>query len=117
MLGGIMTKISNTSKIMIIKKFIVSIILMALLTQCATYDFSKPVVKQGNLISDKAIHRLKIGMPKADVAILMGTSLLSPLFNNNRWDYVYTIRQRGGPLLKKHVSVYFANDRLIRIES
>lgn len=90
--------------------------LMLLLTNCAHYDFSRRIVQQGNLLPKTKIERLKIGMSKEDVAILMGTSLLSPTFNNDRWDYSYTWRKGNGSVLVKHLSLYFSQGRLGRIE-
>lgn len=56
-------------------------------------------------------------MSKQDVAILMGTSLISPTFNNHRWDYAYTWRRGSGRLEIRHLSLYFSkNDRLNKIE-
>lgn len=88
----------------------------ASLTSCISYDFSRRIVQQGNLLPQSKIERLKIGMSKEDTAILMGTSLLSPLFNNNRWDYAYTWRKGSGPIEKKCISLYFKQNRLARIE-
>ncbi|KTD17594.1 outer membrane protein assembly factor BamE [Legionella jordanis] len=86
------------------------------LTNCASYDFSRRIVQQGNLLPQSKIERLKLGMSKQDAAILMGTSLLNPMFNNDRWDYAYTFRRGTGPLQMQNLSLYFAHDRLIRIE-
>ncbi|MBN9230599.1 MAG: outer membrane protein assembly factor BamE [Legionella sp.] len=86
------------------------------LVQCSTFDFSRRVAQQGNLLPQNKLERLKIGMSKNDVAILMGTSLLSPTFNNDRWDYAYTWRRGKGPMVIKTVSLYFAHERLQRIE-
>ncbi len=55
-------------------------------------------------------------MSKEDVAILMGTSLLSPTFNNNRWDYAYTWRRGNGPQEIRNLSLYFSGGHLARIE-
>ncbi|CEK09498.1 small protein A [Legionella hackeliae] len=86
------------------------------LSGCISYDYARRIVQQGNLLPQSKIERLKLGMSKNDVAILMGTSLLSPTFNNERWDYAYTWRRGAGPLIIKHLSLYFSNDRLARIE-
>lgn len=91
-------------------------LLVLSLTSCSSYDFSRHVVQQGNLLSPKTVNRLSLGMSKQDVAILMGTSLLSPTFNNNRWDYAYTWRKGSTSNAVRHVSLYFAGDRLTRIE-
>lgn len=92
------------------------ILLLLSLTGCATYDFSRHIVQQGNLLTPSMVQRLSIGMNKEDAAILMGTSLLSPMFTNDRWDYAYTWRKGSTSNAVRHVSLYFSNNRLIRIE-
>lgn len=86
------------------------------LTQCTSYDFARRVAQQGNLLPKAKVDRLKAGMSKNDVAILMGTSLLSPTFNNDRWDYAYTWRRGHGAMTIRTVSLYFSNGTLKRIE-
>lgn len=85
------------------------------LTNCASYDFSRRVVQQGNLLPEAKIKRLKIGMSKENVAILMGNSLLSPTFNNDRWDYAYTYRKGNSSTLSRKLSLTFKNNQLIAI--
>lgn len=87
------------------------------LASCGNYDFAHPVVQQGNLLSPSVVQRLSIGMTKEDAAILLGTSLLSPLFNDDRWDYAYTRRLHGQDAVAKHVVLYFQHHRLVRIEA
>ncbi|MCC5791201.1 MAG: outer membrane protein assembly factor BamE [Legionellaceae bacterium] len=115
-----MAKFSDTGKKM---RYLISglrvfsgLLLTLLLTHCASYDFSRRIVQQGNLIPQHKIDRLHLGMPKQDVAILMGSSMLSPLFNNDRWDYVYTWRKGAGRLEKRYLVLHFKNDRLRRID-
>lgn len=94
-----------------------SIIIVSLtLTQCTSYDFSRRIAQQGNLLPQDKISRLRIGMSKDDVAILMGTSIISPTFNNDRWDYAYTWRKGSGPIEIRHVSLYFSRGSLARVE-
>ena len=97
-------------------KTILILIITLSLTHCLSYDFSRTKVQQGNILSPDRIAHLKIGMSKSDTAILMGTSLISPLFNQNRWDYAYTWRRGMNPNIVRHLTLYFANDRLIKIE-
>lgn len=111
-----MAKFFLAGKKMRVITFLTSIALTLTLTHCASYDFSRRVVEQGNLLPQSQIERLKIGMGKNDVAILMGTSLLSPTFNNDRWDYAYSVRKGNGPLLVRNLSLYFSHNRLARIE-
>ena len=102
------------------KKTTLSLVLVLfsiLLTNCTTYDFSRRSVQQGNLLPQTQIAKLHTGMSKDNVAILMGTSLLSPTFNNDRWDYAYTWRKGSDPLAIKWVSLYFSHGVLTRIET
>lgn len=99
-----------------IKLILINVLLALSLTQCISYDFSRRIVQQGNLIPLEKIERLKKGMSKDDAAILMGTSLLSPTFNNDRWDYAYTWRKGSGPMEIRNASLYFSRGSLVRIE-
>lgn len=96
--------------------FLLGILFTFTLTQCTSFDFARRVAQQGNLIPKAKADRLKVGMSKNDVAILMGTSLLSPTFNNDRWDYAYTWRRGHGNIMIITVSLYFSNGILKRIE-
>lgn len=107
---------SYKGKIWMLSLYFLFIPTLLSLNACTLYDFSKQYVQQGNFISSRKIERLKLGMSKEEVAVLMGTSLLSPLFNNERWDYAYTMNHRGQVVMIRHVSLYFKGDRLVRIE-
>lgn len=98
-----------------VKTIFMSIALTLSLSDCASYDFSRRTVEQGNMLPQTTVSRLKIGMSKNDAAILLGTSLLSPTFNNDRWDYAYTLRKGNGSLLLRNLTLYFSHGRLIRI--
>ena len=99
-----------------IRMILMSTLLILLLTHCTTYDFSRPVVQQGNLLPQSKLERLKIGMSKEDAAILMGTSLLSPMFNEDRWDYAFTLRNGNHAMQVKNLRLYFNHNTLTRIE-
>ncbi|KTD32528.1 tmRNA-binding small protein A [Legionella moravica] len=95
---------------------IVTLILSLTLTQCASYDFARRISQQGNLLPQSKVERLRVGMSKNDAAILMGTSLMSPTFNNDRWDYAYTWRRGMGSMTIKTVVIYFKGNSISRIE-
>ena len=61
------------------------------------------------------MQHVKIGMYKTDVAIALGTSLITPTFQKNRWDYVFTWQKGEGPVMVKRVELYFVNDKLVQI--
>lgn len=96
---------------------ILTVFLTLALCQCSRYDLSRKVVEQGNLLPQEKIQRLHLGMSKQEVNILMGTSLLSPTFNSNRWDYAYTLRKGSAEPRVKRLVLYFSKDKLIKIES
>jgi len=111
-----MAKFFTIGKKMRIILILITSFIACTLTQCVSYDFSRRIVQQGNLLPESKIARLKVGMSKEDAAILMGTSLLSPIFNNDRWDYAYTWRRGSGNTEIRNVTLYFAHGRIVRLE-
>ncbi len=99
-----------------IRTILISVSLALSLTNCMSYDFARRVVQQGNQLPPEKLSRLNIGMSKNDAAILMGTSLLSPMFNNDRWDYAYTWRKGSGPTAVQNLTLYFKNEHLTKID-
>jgi outer membrane protein assembly factor BamE len=96
-------------------KLFIIVSLGILLCQCASYDFRQRIVQQGNLLPASKFKRLEIGMTKKQVATLMGTSLLSPTFSKNRWDYAYTLQKGMGPMTVKHAELFFTDGILKHI--
>lgn len=93
-----------------------SVLVASMLTGCFSYDLSRKVVQQGNLLPENKIQQIKPGMSKERVAVIMGTSLLSPMFSKDRWDYAYTWRRGSGSLKVRNVVVYFSNGVVRNVE-
>jgi outer membrane protein assembly factor BamE len=73
-------------------------------------------VQQGNLFNKTQVETLKPGMSKRQVLLVMGSpSIISP-FNQNRWDYVSSIKRGRGKMESKDLVLYFENEALARIE-
>lgn len=98
------------------RKNIIIMVCCILLSHCASIDFSRRLKQQGNLLPAHKIKRLQVGMSKRDVAAIMGTSLISPIFRKNRWDYVYTKQIGNGSMEKRKVVLYFDGERLKKID-
>jgi len=96
-------------------KPMIILILALFLTHCASYDFSRRVVQQGNLLSQSKIETLKVGMSKETVSQHLGTSLVPELFDNDQWDYAFTLKKGNNPMIIRHVSLTFRHDRLVKI--
>lgn len=73
-------------------------------------------IQQGNLFSKTLVDSLKPGMTKRQVTLVMGSpSAVSP-FEQNRWDYISTIRRGNGRMETKDLTLFFEADSLARIE-
>ncbi len=95
---------------------------IALIALCALIPLSgcgvlyKLDVQQGNLFDKKQVETLKPGMSKRQVQLVMGSpSIISP-FDQDRWDYVSSIKRGRGKMESKDLVLYFENDSLARIE-
>lgn len=73
-------------------------------------------VIQGNFISKEQVDILKPGMTRAQVKDVLGTPLLSDIFHNDRWDYVFTLKRRNVESQSFKYTVFFKGDLLDRFE-
>ena len=76
----------------------------------------KVEVVQGNFVSKEQVEQLKPGMSRQAVRDLLGTPLVTSVFRDNRWDYVFTIRRKGVDEQARHLTVWFNGDTLERFE-
>jgi outer membrane protein assembly factor BamE len=90
------------------------IIILFFLSSCMLRPY-KVTVQQGNVISEEALRQVKVGMNKAEVQKIMGTPLHVDAFNPDAWDYLYRLPKPYEPLEERIVSLYFNNDRLVRM--
>ena len=118
------------------RKLLISVALTASLAGCSSIDIDsdswdlfgdiipksleklpfvyRPQIIQGNLIAQDNVNQLKPGMHKKQVELVMGTALLQDVFHDDRWDYYYGMGI-GSIELEKRLTLYFENDRLVRI--
>lgn len=90
-----------------------------ILAGCSTVSLPgqyKIDIQQGNVISQEAVAKLKPGMTKSQVRFALGTPLLIDVFHQDRWDYIYSIQRGGKERQQRHLSLFFADDKLTRIE-
>ena len=74
-----------------------------------------PEVVQGNFVSKEQKDFLKPGMSRMQVREVLGTPLVSSVFHEDRWDYVFTIRRQGVQPQNFSLSVWFKGELLDRI--
>ena len=73
-------------------------------------------VVQGNFVSREQVEALQPGMGRQQVRDILGTPLVSSLFHDNRWDYVFTLKRPGAALQTRKLAVFFEGDRFTRAE-
>jgi outer membrane protein assembly factor BamE len=87
------------------------------LAACNALSVYRMEIQQGNYLTQEMVSQLQPGMTRDQVRFVLGTSLLTDIFHENRWDYVYR-RQRANSreVEERRLSVFFENDRLVRVE-
>lgn len=79
-------------------------------------------IQQGNFVSREMVAQLKEGMQKPEgvtreqVRFVLGTPLLTDIFHQDRWDYVFRLKKRTGEVISSRVTVFFKDNRLANIE-
>lgn len=76
-------------------------------------------IQQGNYLDPAVIAQVQPGMTQSQVRYLLGTPMVPQNFDNARWDYHYYLKERHqqhGPRTG-HVTVYFRNELVERVES
>lgn len=72
-------------------------------------------IQQGNIIEQSDIAKLHSGLTKKEVATILEQPLLSDMFDQKVWTYVYTKQVNAGKIVKKKLVLEFAKNKLIKI--
>jgi outer membrane protein assembly factor BamE len=73
-------------------------------------------IKQGNLLEDKDIAQVEVGMTRSQVQFLLGTPMIADAFHHDRWDYTYYFRKgHSRDIDRRWLVVYFDGDRVANI--
>lgn len=92
---------------------LISLFLFSLTSCISTYKLD---VQQGNVVSEEATAKLRIGMSPEEVKAIVGTPLLQDDFQQQRWDYVFYLNKGGKEVVRKDMVLFFANNKLARIQ-
>jgi len=75
-------------------------------------------IQQGNYLDPATIAQVKPGMTHSQVRYLLGTPMVPGGFDNGRWDYDFYLKaQRLKGPGRGHVSIYFSNNLVSRVDS
>ncbi|HOB65795.1 outer membrane protein assembly factor BamE [Ottowia sp.] len=102
-------------------------VLAAALGGCSSFDrgtrgiadaltLYRPEVVQGNFVSKEQVAALQPGMTRLQVRDLLGTPLVTSVFHQNRWDYVFTMKRQGVEPQRYRLTAYFEGDTLARFD-
>lgn len=93
------------------------IFLLALLTAsiCGCGIIYKLPTRQGNVIEQDELDKLKVGMSREQVRFVMGTPIAATSLQPNRWDYLGYYKSPRGEKFTRKVSLYFEADKLARM--
>jgi len=86
------------------------IVTAALLNGCSYFkypDIHKVTVQQGNIVNQEMVDQLRPGMTRSQVRYILGTPLLMDTFDQDRWDYYYSIKRPGQKEMREKIAVFF----------
>jgi outer membrane protein assembly factor BamE len=100
------------------KSFLFVLTILVYLSGCESWlpNAHKYEISQGNLIEEKQLKQIKIGLTKEQVVYLIGKSLLTPDTSANKWTYIYYATPAGvTPDKITTMELFFENDILRKI--
>jgi outer membrane protein assembly factor BamE len=69
-------------------------------------------IEQGNIVTQEMVDQLKPGMNRNQVRYILGTPLMEDSFRQDRWDYIYTVRNGNTTKQSKRLTIFFDGDEL-----
>ena len=72
--------------------------------------------RQGNVIEQKQLEQLQIGMTRDQVKFLLGTPVAVGPFRDDAWDYIGYYKSPRGEVTSRTVTLTFSDDKLSQIE-
>ena len=103
----------------IIKTPLLLVCLISVLAGCQYFQFPgvhKINIQQGHILTEEMISQLEPGLNKRQVRYILGTPLIDDIFNDDRWDYYYSLKMGDGRFFKRTLTVYFDGDTMTHYE-
>jgi outer membrane protein assembly factor BamE len=103
-----------------VKRYVPRTLILALPLLAAACGFFKPYrmeIQQGNYVTQEMVAQLKPGLTRDQVRYVMGTPLVSDIFHDDRWDYVFVRQLANSPdIEQRRIAVYFEDGKLKRVD-
>jgi len=97
-----------------VSRLFLAVLLLIPLTACDI--IYKLPTRQGNVIEQKEIDKVKLGMTRDQVRFILGTPIAASTLRDDRWDYFGYYKPPRGKAFSRTVSLYFSGDQLVRME-
>ena len=103
-------------------RFLLTPLLLIFLVGCGGDPFWLPrahriTIQQGNLISERQLAEIKVGMNQSAVRSLLGSPIANAPMHRDRWDYLYTRAPAGAAVEARRLAIFFENSTVARIDS
>jgi outer membrane protein assembly factor BamE len=73
-------------------------------------------VQQGNIVDQAMVDQLRPNMNKRQVLFIMGSPMLSDVFHQNQWNYLYSNQPGGDARKQKKITLFFKDDKVVGIQ-
>ena len=84
------------------------LVLSVLVVGCSNFSLHRVDVYQGNYIEQQRLENLKPGMTKSEVQLLLGTPLVTDVYDPNTWYYVFFhSNSQGGVKEERKIRLHF----------
>ena len=91
--------------------------LLLLLPLCGCEMVFKLPTRQGNVLEQKELDQLQVGMSRDQVKFILGTPIAASAFRDDRWDYVGYYKNPRGKVYSRTVTLWFDGDnKLARVD-
>jgi len=90
------------------RKITTLLLILLSLTGC----IRKMNIEQGNVLTPDMVSKIHTGMTESQVKDVLGTPVLLNTFNDNRVDYIYTMKPGYGTMEEKYITLIFEHHRL-----
>jgi outer membrane protein assembly factor BamE len=93
------------------QKILTLFVILLALTGC----LRKMSIEQGNVLTPEQVNKIHTGMTENQVKDVLGSPVLLNTFNDNRVDYVYTMKKGHESMTEKYITLTFRQNRLQNI--
>ncbi|MBK4765413.1 MAG: outer membrane protein assembly factor BamE [Pantoea sp. Brub] len=83
--------------------------ILIMITGCSMYNYIiyTDDIQQGTYLDDKTMSKIHIGMTKTEVSNILGKPIIEPIFNEDTWYYIYSLKLKHKHTTHKKIIINF----------